>query len=224
MNSDFFVALLTVIGIDLILGGDNAIVVAMACRKLPPPLRNKAIIIGIAFAILARGFLTIIALHLLSIPYLMGIGGILLFWISYRLLTSTEGEQNIKGSVTIFAAIKTIVIADIVMGFDNVLAVAGAAKGDMLIVFLGLLISVPILIWGSKIILFLMKRFPFILYIGAGILTLTASTMITHEPMVYFFLADTGIPPLLFSIILIIAVIVAGWLRNRVQDITYIRY
>ncbi|WP_236784710.1 MULTISPECIES: TerC family protein [Alteribacter] len=223
MNSDFFVALLTVIGIDLILGGDNAIVVAMACRKLPPALRNKAIVIGIAFAILARGFLTIIAIHLLSIPYLMGIGGVLLFWIAYKLLTSSEGEHHVAGSVSVFAAIKTIVIADVVMGFDNVLAVAGAADGDTLIVFLGLLISVPILIWGSKIILFLMKKFPVILYAGAAILAFTASAMISHEPVVYFFLADYGIPPIVLSLCLITAVVLAGFLRNRVQTIVYFK-
>ncbi|MBM7096086.1 TerC family protein [Bacillus sp. H-16] len=223
LNSDFFVALLTVIGIDLILGGDNAIVVAMACRKLPPALRNKAIVIGIAFAILARGFLTIIAIHLLSIPYLMGIGGVLLFWIAYKLLTSSEGEHHVAGSVSVFAAIKTIVIADVVMGFDNVLAVAGAADGDTLIVFLGLLISVPILIWGSKIILFLMKKFPVILYAGAAILAFTASAMISHEPVVYFFLADYGIPPIVLSLCLITAVVLAGFLRNRVQTIVYFK-
>ncbi|WP_246056001.1 TerC family protein [Alteribacter natronophilus] len=223
MNSDFFVALLTIIGIDLILGGDNAIVVAMACRKLPPHLRNKAIFIGILFAIAARGLLTVIAIHLLSIPYLMGIGGILLLYIAYRLLTAPEEETNIAGSTGIIAAIKTIVIADIVMGFDNVLAVAGAADGNIILVMTGLVISIPILIWGSRLILWAMKKVPSILYMGAGVLTFTAAGMIVHEPFVYFWLLDHGIPVYAFSGALTTAILLVGWLRNKVRNVIVIQ-
>ncbi|WP_096435727.1 TerC family protein [Alteribacter populi] len=224
MDSDFFVALLTIIGIDLILGGDNAIVVAMACRKLPPSLRNKAIVIGIIFAIVSRGFLTIIAIHLLSIPYLMGVGGILLLWIAYKLLTSDEGNRDVAGSVSVFTAIKTIVIADVVMGFDNVLAVAGAAHGNTVLVFIGLFISVPILIWGSKIILFLMKKFPIILYFGGAVLAFTASNMLSHEPIVYYFLTENNIPTLLFSAVIILIVILGGWMQNKIQDVVIYKW
>ncbi|WP_236634698.1 TerC family protein [Alteribacter lacisalsi] len=223
MNSDFFVALLTIIGIDLILGGDNAIVVAMACRKLPPHLRNKAITIGIVFAIAARGLLTVIAIHLLSIPYLMGIGGVLLLYIAYRLLTADEGGAAITGAASMAGAIRTIVVADVVMGFDNVLAVAGAADGNIILVFIGLLISVPILIWGSRLILWAMKKVPSILYMGAAVLTFTASGMIAHESFIYFWLLYHGLSVFAFSCVMITVVLAAGWLRNRISRVIIIR-
>ncbi|UTR11118.1 YjbE family putative metal transport protein [Evansella sp. LMS18] len=221
MSSEFLISLLTIIGIDIILGGDNAIVVALACRKLPPHLRNKAIILGILLAIAGRGVLTLIAVQLLAIPYLMSVGGILLLWIAFRLLTNTEQDHNITGEAKLTEAIKTIVIADIVMGFDNVLAVAGAAGGDGLLVLLGLLISIPIIIWGSKIILFLMNRFSWIIYLGAAILIYTSGKMILHEPFFYSFLYDTGIHTTVFLILLVLSVLAFGWLYNQIKGIEW---
>ena len=214
-------SLFTIIGIDIILGGDNAIVVALACRQLPPHLRNKAIIIGIILAIAARGLLTLIAVQLLEIPYIMSFGGILLLWIAFRLLTSSEQEHSIPGEAKISDAIKTIVIADIVMGFDNVIAVAGAAQGDGLLVLIGLLISVPIIIWGSKIILYLMTRYPFIIYIGASILIYTSAKMILHEELLRELLNNKGIDSTIFIFLLICGVIMAGWLFNRIKGIQW---
>ncbi|MDG5789135.1 TerC family protein [Evansella sp. AB-P1] len=221
MSSEFLISLLTIIGIDIILGGDNAIVVALACRQLPPHLRNKAIIAGILFAIAARGLLTIIAVQLLAIPYLMTIGGVLLLWIAFRLLTTTEEEHNISGEAKVSDAIKTIVIADVVMGFDNVLAVAGAANGNMVLVVIGLLVSVPIIIWGSKLILFLMNRFSFIVYIGAGILIYTSSRMILHEIKVAEMVYQIGINGHIFTLLLIVAVLMIGWLYNHIKGIQW---
>lgn len=221
MSSEFLISLLTIIGIDIVLGGDNAIVVALACRNLPPHLRNKAIILGILLAIAARGALTLVAVHLLTIPYLMSIGGILLLWIAFRLLTGNEEEHAISSEGKIGDAIKTIVIADVVMGFDNVLAVAGAANGNTVLVLIGLLVSVPIIIWGSKLILYLMNKFPIIIYIGAGILVFTAARMILHEQFVMTTLYDMGLNNSIFTIILIAVILGAGWAYNQVKDIQW---
>ncbi|BAB06579.1 TerC family protein [Halalkalibacterium halodurans] len=180
---DFILSVITIIGIDLILGGDNAIVVALACRHLPKQQRNKAIMIGIGLALLVRVLLTMVAVQLLEIPFLLGIGGALLIYIAFQLLVDNNSEQEISTGPTLGSAIKAIVIADCVMGFDNVLAIAGASHGNPILVITGLLISVPIIIWGSKLILVLFDTFPIIVYIGAGILAFTASRMITHEPM-----------------------------------------
>ncbi|SDZ00568.1 integral membrane protein, YjbE family [Evansella caseinilytica] len=221
MSSEFILPLLTIIGIDIILGGDNAIVVALACRKLPPHLRNKAIIAGIFLAIAARGILTIAAVYLLAIPYLMSIGGILLLWIAFRLLTTDEQEHAVAGENTISSAIKTIVMADVVMGFDNVLAVAGAAEGNNVLVLLGLIISVPIIIWGSKIILYLMTKFTAIVYIGAGVLVYTASKMILHESIIRETLHKAGFDTDIIVILLIAIILGFGWLRNHIKGIKW---
>ncbi|MDQ0255399.1 YjbE family integral membrane protein [Evansella vedderi] len=224
MSSEFIISLLTIIGIDIILGGDNAIVVALACRKLPPHLRNKAIILGIMLAIAARGVLTLVAVHLLTIPYLMSIGGILLLWIAFRLLTGTEEEHQITSEAKFSDAIKTIVIADVVMGFDNVLAVAGAANGNGFLVLLGLLISVPIIIWGSKLILYLMNKFPFIIYIGAGILVYTAAKMILHEDIIAEKLQLINLNNSVFTLALVIMVLFSGWFFNHVKGIQWFHF
>ncbi|WP_096189383.1 TerC family protein [Evansella halocellulosilytica] len=219
MSSEFITSLLMIIGIDIILGGDNAIVVALACRNLPPHLRNKAIVAGILLAIAARGILTLLAVQLLTIPYLMTIGGILLLWIAYKLLVSAEEEHNISSKPRISDAIKTIVIADIVMGFDNVLAIAGVAQGNGLIALIGLLISVPIIIWGSKIILYFMKKFPFIVYIGAAILIYTSAKMILHEAAVKLAIESVGISTNAFIFLLVIFVLLLGWIMNHIKGI-----
>ncbi|ADU31155.1 TerC family protein [Evansella cellulosilytica] len=215
MSSEFIISLLTIIGIDIILGGDNAIVVALACRKLPPHLRNKAIIAGIMLAIAARAILTLVAVQLLAIPYLMSIGGILLLWIAFKLMTNTEEDHDIRGEAKVSDAIKTIVVADVVMGFDNVLAVAGAANGNGVLVLIGLLVSVPIIIWGSKLILYLMTKFSFIIYIGASILVYTAAKMILHEAAVSDFIDRVGVNATMFTILLVVLTLLGGWLYNR---------
>ncbi|MBG9502283.1 membrane protein [Bacillus thuringiensis] len=182
MDLEFLTSVLMIVGIDVVLGGDNAIVIALASRNLPESKRNKAILIGTLLAIVLRIVLTILAVYLLDIPFLQLIGGVLLTLIAVNLLTDYSNDLSaIQGKTTLFQAVRTIVFADLVMGFDNVIAIAGAAHGRFLLVIIGLLISIPIIIWGSKLILILMERFPFLIYCGAAILAYTAGKMVTHE-------------------------------------------
>ncbi|MDX3907917.1 MAG: TerC family protein [Pigmentiphaga sp.] len=184
-TTQFLFALASIIVIDIVLAGDNAIVIALAARNLPPALQKKAIIWGTVGAIVVRTLMTLAVVWLLKIPGLMLVGGLALLWIAYRLLTSDDdGHGSAEVNTSFAAAIKTIVIADAVMGVDNVLAVAGAAHGSFLLVVLGLLISVPIMVWGSRLILRLMERYPVIIYIGAGVLVVTAVKMVVGEPLV----------------------------------------
>lgn len=216
--NETFIALLSIIAIDIILGGDNAIVVALACRHLPNHLKNKAIIFGISLAILSRAILTVVAVYLLKIPLVMAVGGVLLLSISYQLLTETDETRNISGSTTLFSAIKTILIADLVMGFDNVIAVAGAAHGNFALVVIGLLVSVPIIIWGSKIILVAIERYPIIVYIGSGVLTYTGAKMIIHDPKLSPLFQNHEFFTLLLKISLILGITFLGWLSNQLRE------
>ncbi|MEN1935736.1 TerC family protein [Paenibacillus sp. 102] len=214
MELDFLTSILMIVGIDVVLGGDNAIVIALASRNLPESKRNKAIFIGTGLAIVLRILLTILAVYLLDIPFLQLIGGILLTLIAVNLITDNNNDlSSIKAKTTLFQAIRTIVFADLVMGFDNVLAIAGAAHGNITLVIIGLLISIPIIIWGSKLILVFMERFPFLIYCGGAVLAYTAGRMITHEiRLVNFFQHNptfaTSIPFLFTFTVLAIGFIV----------------
>jgi YjbE family integral membrane protein len=216
-SAEFFSALVAIIIIDLVLAGDNAIVIALAARSLPIQLRKRAIVWGTLGAIAMRTAMTLIVVWLLKIPGLMLVGGALLVWIAYRLLIDNEGgnSQHGNGATSFWGAMKTIVVADALMGLDNVLAVAGAAHGSFLLVVLGLLISIPIVIWGSQLILRYVERFPVIVYIGAGVLTWTAVKMITGEPMVNAWFAQN--PPLVWITYLgvIGGVLGSGFLANH---------
>lgn len=181
---EFLSALLAIILIDLVLAGDNAIVIGLAARNLPKEQQKRAIISGTVGAVVIRAIATLLVVWLLEIPGLMVVGGIMLIWISYKLLVDKGDEHsNIKAGGSLGAAIRTIIIADAVMGIDNVLAVAGAAHGSFLLVILGLLISIPIMVWGSTVILRFMERYPSLIYVGAAVLAYTAGSMITHEPL-----------------------------------------
>lgn len=215
LNNETIIPLLTIIAIDIFLGGDNAIVVALACRNLPNHLKNKAMLLGISLAIFARAILTVVAVYLLKIPFLMAIGGGLLLYISYQLITEHDGKRNINGKTTLLSAIKTILVADIVMGFDNVIAIAGAAHGNINLVIIGLFISVPIIIWGSKVILYAIQHFPFLIYIGAGVLTFTATKMIIHEPMLTPLFQSRENFALVLQISLIVTISLSGWVMNK---------
>jgi YjbE family integral membrane protein len=182
MEQEFLLSLLVIIGIDLVLGADNAVVIAMACRNLPVNQRNKAIILGTLLAIVFRIIITLVAVFLLNIPFLQLVGGVFLLYIAFHLIVGKDEDSNkIKSHGSLWKAIKTIVIADLLMGLDNVLAVAGAAQGHMLLVAIGLLISIPIIIWGSKIILVLLTKYPILIYVGGGLLAFTAGKMIVGE-------------------------------------------
>jgi YjbE family integral membrane protein len=214
-ESEFFSALLSIIAIDIVLGGDNAVVIALASRYLPEDKRNKAIFLGTGLAVIVRVLLTIIMVYLLNIPYLMLIGGFLLVYIAYKLLINNSEKHNIKAGTTLAQAVKTIVFADIVMGLDNVLAIAGAAHGIILLVIIGLLISVPIIIWGSKLILLFLERYPALVYIGAGILAYTAAHMILKEEVVANLIGNNSLLEATLIICIILGVIIAGWMTNQ---------
>ena len=184
----FWLALGQIIIIDILLGGDNAVVIALACRKLPPAQRTKGIIWGTAGAIVLRVILIAFAMTLLALPFLKFVGAILLVWIGVKLLApDEEGHGEMETSDKLFAAIKTIIVADLVMSVDNVIAIAGAAQnaGDhqMLLVVLGLLISIPIIVWGSQLVIKLMDRFPFIIVLGGMLLGWIAGGMIVTDPV-----------------------------------------
>ena len=178
-SPEFWVAVLQIIAIDIVLGGDNAIVIALACRRLPKEQRNRGIFWGVFGAIALRVVLISFALTLLAIPFLKIIGALLLVWIGIKLLQPEpeNSTHEIDASTTLLGAIKTIIIADVVMSLDNVIAIAGAAKDSVGLVIFGLIVSVPIIVWGSKIIMQQIDRFPIILIIGAGILGWIAGDM-----------------------------------------------
>ncbi len=181
VSSGALIALLKIILIDIILSGDNAIVIAMATKNLPKDLQNKAIFWGTAGAVILRiGFAAIIV-YLLQIPYVNLFGGALLLWIAYKVLVEGEEDANIKSHNSLVKAIQTIIIADAVMSLDNVVAVAGAAHGHIGMIALGVIISIPIMIFGSKFIVKLMEKYAWIAYAGAGILSWTAGEMILKD-------------------------------------------
>jgi YjbE family integral membrane protein len=183
-STPWWSALLAIILIDLVLAGDNAIVIALAARNLPQHLQKKAIIWGTVGAIAVRSAMTLVVVWLLKIPGLMLLGGLGLVWIAYKLLADQgSGEHDGPIASTFWGAMKTIVVADALMGIDNVLGVAGAAHGAMDLVIIGLLISVPIVVFGSQVVLKLVERFPIIIHLGAAVLAFTAAKMIVSEPL-----------------------------------------
>jgi YjbE family integral membrane protein len=177
-------ALLAIILIDLVLAGDNAIVIALAARNLPPNLQKKAIVWGTVGAIVVRSAMTVGVVWLLKIPGLMLVGGLGLLWIAYKLLAD-QGDKEHDGPIasTFWGAMKTIVVADALMGVDNVLGVAGAAHGAFDLVVIGLLVSIPIVVFGSTMVLKLVERFPIIINLGAAVLAFTAAKMIVSEKL-----------------------------------------
>jgi YjbE family integral membrane protein len=183
-STPWWSALLAIILIDLVLAGDNAIVIALAARNLPPHLQKKAIVWGTVGAIVVRSAMTVVVVWLLKIPGLMLVGGLGLLWIAYRLLADTGGGDH-DGPIasTFWGAMKTIVVADALMGIDNVLGVAGAAQGSFDLVIIGLLISVPIVVFGSTLVLKMVERFPIIIKLGAAVLAFTAAKMIVSEAL-----------------------------------------
>ncbi|MNI36243.1 Integral membrane protein TerC family protein [compost metagenome] len=208
MTLDFWMALLSIILIDLVLAGDNAIVIGLAARNVPKQQQKKVIIWGTVGAIIVRVVMTMMVVVLLDIPGLRLVGGIALLWIAYKLLVD-EKSHEINAGNQMWAAIRTIIIADTMMGLDNVLAVAGAAHGDLLLVIIGLAVSVPIMVWGSTMILKLTERYPIVITIGAAVLAWTAAKMLVAEPLVDQYFVNSWIK-YGFEIIAIIAVVGIG--------------
>ncbi len=207
MHAPFWIAVGQIIMIDILLGGDNAVVIALACRKLPPKLRIKGILWGTAGAIFLRVVLIFFALTLLAIPYLKLVGAALLVWIGVKLLAPDDdgGHGDIQASDRLWTAVKTIIVADLVMSVDNVIAIAGAAEsvgGDhkMPLVIFGLLVSIPIIVWGSQLVIKLMDRFPIIITLGGMLLGWIAGTMAVTDPALLAYvptlpLDKPGVPP-----------------------------
>ena len=219
LSTQFLSSLAAIVVIDLMLAGDNAIVIALAARNVPVHLQKKAIAWGTVGAIAVRCLMTLIVVWLLQVPGLLFVGGVLLVWIAYKLLIPDASEGGAHGDVvkvsTFWAAMKTIIIADAVMGLDNVLAVAGAAHGSYVLVVLGLLISVPIVVWGSSLLLKWVERYPVIVYFGAGVLAWTAVKMIAHEPFLEHSLAAQPLLVLLLYFLVVGGVLFGGFAHNH---------
>lgn len=220
-TSQFWIALLEIIGIDLILSGDNAVVIALACRSLPPHQRRWGIILGAGAAIVLRVVFAAAIVFLLAIPYLKLIGGLLLFWIAFKLLQpeAEAGHDTMAAKSNIWGAVQTIVIADAVMSLDNVIGIAAAAKGSVLLIVLGLLISIPLIIWGSTLILKLIDRYPIIIILGGALLGYIAGEIMVDEPIIAQWVEHHA--PVLHTLAPIagaILVVVGGrYLANRAQ-------
>jgi YjbE family integral membrane protein len=189
MHADFWIAVGQIIMIDILLGGDNAVVIALACRKLPPKQRTQGILWGTAGAIVLRIVLIFFALTLLAIPFLKIVGALLLVWIGVKLLVPEheDGHASIEGSEKLWGAVKTVIVADFVMSVDNVIAIAGAAEASgsgnsMALVVFGVLVSIPIIVWGSQLVIKLMDRFPVIITAGGMLLGWIAGTMVVTDP------------------------------------------
>jgi YjbE family integral membrane protein len=184
MTPEFWTGLITIIWVNVILSGDNAVVIALAARSLPRAQQKKAVFWGAGAAVILRIILTLVAVELLKFPYLKFVGGALLFWIAVKLLVpEDEGGDNIESSSNLMTAIKTILIADLVMSLDNVIAVAAAAKGNDVLLVLGLAISIPLVIFGATILMKLMERWPVIITLGAAILGWVAGEMAVTDPV-----------------------------------------
>lgn len=184
-SPQFWIAVLQIIAIDILLGGDNAVVIALACRNLPEKQRKLGIFWGVFGAIALRVVITIFAVTLLAIPFLKIIGAVLLMWIGLKLVMPQEGEgeHNIDASASLMGAVKTIIVADFVMSLDNVIAVAAAAKDSTALIVFGLVVSVPIIVWCSTFILKMMERYPVIIVLGGGLLGYIAGDMFVRDPV-----------------------------------------
>jgi YjbE family integral membrane protein len=215
LSSSWWSALLAIVLIDLVLAGDNAIVIALAARRLPQQLRRRAIVWGSVGAIVVRALMTLGVVWLLKIPGLMLAGGLGLLWIAYRLLVPQESAAHEAPAATFWGAMKTIVVADALMGIDNVLGVAGAAHGAFDLVVAGLLISVPIVVWGSTLVLRWVERFPIITQAGAAVLAYTAAQMIVGEPLLDAVFDPSRVLRLATYALAIVGVLAAGWWRSQ---------
>jgi YjbE family integral membrane protein len=189
----FWVGLLKIIGVNIILSGDNAVVIALAARSLPARQQKAAVLWGSGAAVVMRIILTVFAVALLTLPWLKLVGSLLLFWIGVKLLIPEEGGEDVDASENLIAAVKTILIADLVMSIDNVIAVAAAAQGSLTLLVLGLAISIPLVIFGSTMLLHLMERWPVIITIGGGLLGFVAGEMLVTDPALNGWLTGLGV-------------------------------
>jgi YjbE family integral membrane protein len=224
VDFSFVMAFINIMIIDLILSGDNAVVVGMAARNLPPRQRKKAVLYGTLGAVVLRISFTGIALWLLMIPYIKLIGGVLLLWIALKLLIQEEQEASIGSGQNVWDAVKIIIIADVIMSLDNVLAIGGAAKGDLYLVIFGLMLSIPLLMWGSTMVAKWMNDYPVLVYFGSGVLAFTAGTMILEDPAAHLVRWTFAYAGIMFPLLLTGLVLLFGkaW-RSRIFTIHHIK-
>ena len=214
--TEFLSGLMAIVLLDLVLAGDNAIVIALAARRLPRDIQKKAVLWGTFGAIIVRLALTGVVVYLLKLPGLMLIGGLLLLPIAWKLMKPDDhASHHIGAAGSFWAAMRTIIVADALMGMDNVLAIAGAAKGHMVLVIIGLAISVPLVVWGSSLILRLIERFPVIVYIGAAAIAWTAARMMAHDHWVSPWFDAHDWARYVLDAVLVISVCLGGWWMQR---------
>jgi YjbE family integral membrane protein len=219
VSTGTLIMLLKIIAIDIILSGDNAVVIAMATRTLPKHQQSQAIFLGTFGAVVLRILFAAVIVYLLKIPFIHLVGGIILLWIAYKVLVEQEEEANIKAHNKLFLAVWTIIVADAVMSLDNVIAIAGASHGHIGMIALGVAISIPIMIFGSKMIVKMMEKYSWISYVGSGILAWTAGEMIVEDKQLANFIQ---IPhgPIMYAVIatLTILVLIAGYMKNKTME------
>lgn len=218
LTTSFWVDVLKIIMIDVLLSGDNAVVIALACRNLPEQQRKQGVLYGMAGAVGLRIVLTFFAVSLLSLPYLKLVGAMLLIWIGIKLILPEDehDEGNIKADARLIGAVKTIIIADFVMSLDNVLGVAAAAKGNVPLLVFGLLISIPLIAWSSQLVLKLIDRFPYIIYAGGALLGYVAGEMLVSEALFETWVEAVHYLHWLVPAVCALLVLVIGqWLAQR---------
>ena len=216
-SAAWFAALGSILLLDLILSGDNAILIAMACKRLPDEQKLKAMIIGCMGAVIIRVLLTLFATELLGLPYLQFIGGILLLYIAVKLLTDHgDDKAGDKQPTTLMAAVRTIIIADFIMSLDNVLSLAGVAnmvpEGKWSLIICGLMISLPIVLCGAQLFLMIMKKLPGLVYVGGGILAYTAAEMMVMDRVIGVYLVEWS---LIIKVVLVLMILSFGWFKNH---------
>jgi hypothetical protein len=182
VDTNFLLALLQIIWINVLLSGDNAVVIALACRSLPPRERKIGVMLGAGAAVVLRIIFTLAVVWLMEIPYLKLVGGALLFWIAVKLLTDEADEASVQESDTIWNAVRTVAIADMVMSLDNVIGIAAAAKGSVPLIVFGLCLSVPLIVFGATLIITLLQRYPVLVWAGAGLLGWVAGSIMVSDP------------------------------------------
>ncbi|GED59286.1 TerC family protein [Brevibacillus formosus] len=219
--TEYLLSLLQIIMINLVLSGDNAVVIALACRNLSPELQKKATFWGSFGAIGLRIILTFIAIWLLKIPFVQVVGGLLLIWIAVKLLKGEDEESHIGGGSSFIEALKTIIFADLIMSLDNVIAVAGAANGNLVLVIIGLAISIPLIIWGSQLLMKLMNRFPVIVLLGAALLGYTAGEMIVGDKAVGSFLEEVmpSLHMILPVALALLVIVIGNYLKRKEKNV-----
>ena len=218
-SADFWIGLVKIVWINIILSGDNAVVIALAARSLPPQQQKQAIMFGSGAAVVLRIVLTIVAAKLLELSFLQVVGGCLLLWIGYQLLTGgDEDEGESKGTGSMFAAIRTILIADLVMSLDNVIAVAATAQGNMVLLILGLAISIPLVIFGSTLMIKLMDRFPVIVTLGAALIGWVGGETIVNDKLLHGFAeANPWLHYAAAAAGAVLVVVIGKWMQSRQQ-------